>query len=115
MLGYLADQIGRRKLVIGFLVSLTLVQLLTALSPNYVLFTLGRFLVGFFVAGGVTLYILACEIIGAPQRSLLAVTTAISFGLAYGCLAFAALVIPYWRGLTLLSAVITLTTALFSK
>ena len=101
--------------MIGYIVALTVAAILTAISPSYNMFALGRFLVGFFVSGGLTMYVLICEIIGPSQRSLLAVTTACVFGSSFGCLSMVAYLLPYWRGVTLLSAIGTIVFVLFSK
>ena len=101
--------------MIGYIIALAVVQILTALSPSYNVFVLGRFLVGFCISGGLTMYVLTCEIIGPSQRSLLAVTTSTVFGLSYGCLSIVAYLLPYWRGVTLLSAIGTIVFVLFSK
>ena len=115
ILGSLADSIGRRRVVIGYLIALTGVQILTALSPSYYVFAICRLLVGFLVAGGLSAYVLVCEVIGPKQRSLLASATAIAFGLGFSFLSLAAYLIHHWRGIVILSAVLTLAVILFYK
>ena len=86
-----------------------------AISPGYYFFALGRFSVGFLIAGGMTAYVLVCEIIGPSQRSLLAVTTGTVFALGFGFLALFAYLIPTWRGVTLLCSIGTIAFVFFSK
>ena len=100
---------------VGFLIALTLIQIMVALSPNYYFFLFGRFLIGFFIPGGITSFILMCEITGPSQRSLLSVTTAATFGIMYGFLALSAYFIRNWRGITVFTAVMTLVVVLFIR
>ena len=78
-----------------------------ALSPNYYLFALGRFLIGFFVPGGITTFILLCEVTAPSRRSLLAVSQAAVFGLGYGVMALFAYLLPNWRWFTASIAVMS--------
>ena len=87
---------------------------MVALSPNYYLFAFGRFLVGFFVPGGITMFILLCEVTGPSQRSLLAVSQAAVFGLGYGVMALIAYFVPHWRWFTAATAMMTSVFVLFS-
>ena len=100
---------------VGFLIALTLIQIMVALSPNYYFFLFGRFLIGFFIPGGITAFILMCEITGPSQRSLLSVTIAITFGIMYGFLALSAYLIRNWRGLTVFTAVMSFIVVLFIR
>ena len=115
ILGSIADWIGRRKVVIGYLIALAIVQFFTAFSPNYYIFALCRLLVGVFVAGGLTIYILVCEVIGPDQRAMLAVGTSIFFGMGFGFLSLAAYLFRQWRAVVTLSAILSLILVLFFR
>ncbi len=78
-----------------------------ALSPNYYLFALGRFLIGFFIPGGITTFILLCEVTDPSKRSLLAVSQAAVFAIGYGVMALFAFLLPNWRWFTASIAIMT--------
>ena len=79
------------------------------------MFAICRLLVGFLVAGGLSAYVLVCEVIGPKQRSLLVSASAIAFGIGFSFLSLAAYLIHHWRGVVILSAVLTLAVILFYK
>ena len=93
--------------MIGNLAGLMLIQIVIALSPNIYVFAIGRFIVGFFVAGGIGAYVLFCEISGPFQRSIIASLSGVMFGLLYGPLALSAYLLHDWKWLTGLSAILT--------
>ena len=100
ILGFLGDFCGRRKVIVGSVLGLMLVQVLVALSPNFYFFAVGRFVVGLLVPGTIATFILYSEITGPSQRSYLTVFAAAMFGFAYAPLALVAYLLPNWRWVT---------------
>lgn len=102
-------------MTIGAVIGLLLIQVLIALSPNYYLFAVGRFVVGLLVPGGITAFILFCEITGPFQRSLLTVFVSAMFGLAYAPLALVAYLLPNWRWVTASAVILNAMFLLFYR
>ena len=114
-MGTLADRFGRRKVVIAAMIGLTLVQVMIALSPHFYVFVFGRFLIGFFVTGGMTAFVLLCELTGSSQRSLLASSQGAVFGLGYGVMALFAYLLRNWRWFTAATAIMSTVFVILSK
>ncbi len=93
--------------MIGNLAGLMLIHTVIAVSPNIYVFAIGRFIVGFLVAGSTASYIIFCEMSGSFQRSLIAALCGIVFALLYGPLALSAYLLRDWKWLTGLSAILT--------
>ena len=115
VLGTLGDLFGRRKVIIGYFIGLALTNTVVALSPNFYIFAIGRFLVGFLVPGGITIYIIFYEMTGPFHRSLLASLSGATFGLAFGPLALSAYLFHNWKLLAGFAAILNLLMLLFYR
>ncbi|XP_022799698.1 solute carrier family 22 member 5-like [Stylophora pistillata] len=93
----LSDKFGRRVIIFtsGFVVALF--SLLSAFPNSYWLFTLFRFIVGFFLSGGVSIFILISEFVGAQHRAMMGTSLWYSWTLSLICLAGIAYLITDWR------------------
>ena len=60
------------------------------------------------MAGGLTFYVLVCEVIGPNQRSMLAVLSSVFFGAGFGILSLTAYLIRHWRALVTLSGILSI-------
>lgn len=99
-IGDLADRFGRK---IGILVSVLLLGgggVLSAVSPNYIMFLIMRLLTG---AGGVGLFqvtfVLAVEFIGAKWRTFVGIIIEVPFALGEAMTGILAIFIRDWRWL----------------
>ena len=69
-LGWVADNYGRRKVLLHSMNMVLLVGFLTAFSPNIYLFIICRFLVAFFITGTFPqMFVVITEIVGSRHRT----------------------------------------------
>ena len=82
MLGWLADQIGRKTNLMLTLVGLLLFNLISASSSSFSVYLLSRFIVGFFIQGNVlSAIVLLSELVGPAYRGTYVITLNGSFSL----------------------------------
>ncbi|XP_077566281.1 putative transporter SVOPL [Stigmatopora nigra] len=106
--GYVADQYGRRKVLVGGFVWSAYFSVLTSFAPTYPWFILLRSLVGCGVAAGSQGYVLKTEFIPSKYRAILLPVAAIFWMLGSMLIIFLGmLVVPTlgWRWMIRLSVV----------
>ena len=80
MLGWLADQIGRKRNVMLTLVGLLLSNLISASTTSFSVYLFSRFLVGFFLAGNIlSSVVLLSELVGPAYRGIYCIALMGSF------------------------------------
>ena len=102
----LADKIGRKK--VYFYTSLLCVgaTLLSAVSLTYTQFAFCRFLIGFAMGGVVCSYfVILMEVVGPDFRAKVGIFNSSFNSVGYPILSILALVIPSWRIMTGIVAV----------
>ena len=71
MLGWLADQIGRKSNLMLTLVGILMCNLVSAGTESFSVYTFSRFLVGFFLAGNIlSNVVLLSELVGPAYRGI---------------------------------------------
>eukprot|EP00795_Rhopilema_esculentum_P000805 gene805-10542_t len=103
ILGWLADRFGRWKVLIPAHVCLVTVGLLNAFSPNFTVYIITRFLVGFSIPGiMVPTFVLVSEFVGPKHRPLAGILLWGFFALGLIILGLQAYFIRKWKLLTII-------------
>ena len=106
-LGPLADKIGRRKVYLYSLIAYVITTFISAASFSYTLFAFTRFVLGFTAAGVmITFFVILMEIIGPDYRAMMGIASMAFFSVGVMVLPVFAYLVPNWRLLTGLSAVL---------
>ena len=69
-LPYFSDKFGRKRILFPSLLLIILNATISTLANNLWLFVISRFVIGFFQAGSVTVFVLATELVGPAYRSM---------------------------------------------
>ena len=89
MLGWLADQIGRKSNVMLTLVGILLSNLISASTSSFSVYLVSRFLVGFFLAGNIlSAVVLLSELVGPAYRGIYCLALMGSFSTGIVLLSF---------------------------
>jgi len=103
ILGPLADRIGRKLNLVLTLLGMIFFNLVSAITTEYAVYAMARFLVGFFVAGNIlSIVVLMSEIVGASWRGLYITLAMGSFPVGIVALSVLASRVQEWRLLTAL-------------
>eukprot|EP00092_Neocalanus_flemingeri_P007851 GFUD01008476.1.p1 GENE.GFUD01008476.1~~GFUD01008476.1.p1 ORF type:complete len:593 (+),score=112.20 GFUD01008476.1:105-1883(+) len=104
--GIISDKFGRRKTMLGLLISTIIVGTLSSFSPNYPSFLVGIFICGYSTLGyGTVMYVWMMEHVGGKYKTILGAAPHYNFGfwgLMTGVFAY---LLPHWRHLQLLFSV----------
>jgi len=105
ILGPLADRIGRKRNLVLTLLGMIFFNLVSAITAEYAVYALARFLVGFFVAGNIlSIVVLISEIVGASWRGLYTMLAMGCFPVGITVLSLLASRVQEWRLLTALTS-----------
>lgn len=103
VLGTLADRYGRRKIWYISFTGLIVFAFASSFAPTYKIYTLLRFLTGFFVGGEIlSAFVLATELIGPSYRGFAGTMAQCFFTCGLLILPIIAYLVRDWRTLTVL-------------
>ena len=106
-LGPLADKIGRRRVYLYSSLTLFIATFVSAVSITYMQFAVARFFIGFSGAGCILcLFVILMEIIGPDYRASAGIVVSAFFSIGFVLLSGVAYVIPGWRLMTVIFAVL---------
>lgn len=104
LFGWMADQIGRRKVTLFCFLGLIVCAFVSVLAPTYTIYAVSRFGLGFFISGGMTFFVLTCEIVGAGYRSVVMAVASALFAISFVVVAGTAYFLTHWRVFLLFAA-----------
>lgn len=106
-LGPLADKIGRRRVYLYSSLTLFIATFVSAVAITFTQFALARFFIGFAGAGCILcLFVILMEITGPDYRATTGIAISGFFSIGFILLAGVAYVIPGWRLLTVIFALL---------
>jgi len=109
ILGRLADRIGRKSNLVMTLTGMIFFNLVSAVTAEFPVYMLARFLVGFFVSGNIlSIVVLMSELVGASWRGLYTMLAMGSFPVGILALSYTASRVQEWRLLTALVSLLGL-------
>ena len=115
-LGPLADKVGRRKVYLYSSLIVFIATFVSGVAITYTQFAVARFFVGFGGAGCILcLFVILMEIIGPDYRASAGIIVSGFFSIGFVMLSGVAYVIPGWRLMTVIFAVLGFSHLLFYK
>ena len=115
-LGPLADKVGRRKVYLYSSLIVFIATFVSGVAITYTQFAVARFFIGFGAAGCILcLFVILMEIIGPDYRASAGIIVSGFFSIGFVLLSGVAYVIPGWRLMTVIFAVLGFSHLLFYK
>jgi len=106
-LGPLADKIGRRKVYLYSLQAYVITTFISAASFSYMIFAFTRFVLGFTASGVmIAFFVILMEIIGPDYRAIMGIASMAFFAAGIMLLPVFTYLVPNWRLLTGMLAVL---------
>ncbi|XP_070567165.1 organic cation transporter protein-like [Ptychodera flava] len=97
VIGIVVDRFGRRTLIVACGIIFSICEVIASFSPNYIVFCVLRFLVGFWGAGvWLGCFVYVTELVGPSKRVLVGMINAASFGVGYLLMVLLAYFIREW-------------------
>lgn len=98
VLGWLADNYGRKQIMFPSIAAVLSVGFLTAFAPNIQWLLVGRFIVGFFIPGtNVQIFIMLNELVGPSIRPAVGISLSGFFTIALVSMCLIAYLVPRWK------------------
>lgn len=106
VLGWISDRYGRKIVLFPSWLAVILAAFASGFVNNYWLFLVLRIWIGFFQGGiGLTLFVMATELVGPKYRSFAGTTIWFAFTFALCAMAFKAWLVPKWQLLEVISSI----------